>query len=189
MICPLQLNPALHTPPLRRLHRHLGEAGRCVPPVPAVQPAAGGGRRLLLPAVPQRPRYRCHHHQLPIALELACGRGPALAADAPLTHSRSPLAAVPCADAVPGLHGLQGSGSYLSLDVDGRVIRVESFAKFMAPGAGRGGPRHVCLWELAGQLCCCAAVLTGAAVAAHIVVQACGWAGSQHTPRSSTSSQ
>ncbi|EFN55510.1 hypothetical protein CHLNCDRAFT_133915 [Chlorella variabilis] len=41
-------------------------------------------------------------------------------------------------DAVPGLHGLQGSGSYLSLDVDGRVIRVESFAKFMAPGLRLG---------------------------------------------------
>lgn len=43
--------------------------------------------------------------------------------------------ALPLADAVPGLHGLKGAGSYLSMDTDGRVIRVDSFAKFLAPGA------------------------------------------------------
>lgn len=40
----------------------------------------------------------------------------------------------PPADAVPGLHGLLSAGSYLSLDTDGRVIRVDSFAKFLMPG-------------------------------------------------------
>ena len=35
---------------------------------------------------------------------------------------------------MPGLHGLRGAGSYLSMDTDGRVIRVDSFAKFLMPG-------------------------------------------------------
>jgi hypothetical protein len=39
---------------------------------------------------------------------------------------------------VPGLHGLVRGGSYLSLDTEGRVIRVDSFAKFMAPGLRLG---------------------------------------------------
>jgi kynurenine/2-aminoadipate aminotransferase len=39
---------------------------------------------------------------------------------------------------VPGLHGLPRGASYLSMDVDGRVIRVDSFAKFFAPGARLG---------------------------------------------------
>lgn len=33
---------------------------------------------------------------------------------------------------VPGLWGL--GKSYLSLDTDGRVVRLDSFAKFLAPG-------------------------------------------------------
>lgn len=44
----------------------------------------------------------------------------------------------PPADAVPGLHGLRGAGSYLSLDTDGRVVRIDSFAKFLAPGLRLG---------------------------------------------------
>lgn len=41
-------------------------------------------------------------------------------------------------DAVPGLPGLRGAGSYLSLDTDGRVVRIDSFAKFLAPGLRLG---------------------------------------------------
>lgn len=40
--------------------------------------------------------------------------------------------------ALPGLHGLQGCGSYLNLDRDGRVVRIDSFAKFLAPGLRLG---------------------------------------------------
>eukprot|EP00887_Chlorella_sp_A99_P007988 scaffold12.g7988.t1 len=39
---------------------------------------------------------------------------------------------------MPGLRGIAADGSYLSLDVDGRVIRVDTFAKFMAPGELKG---------------------------------------------------
>jgi DNA-binding transcriptional MocR family regulator len=56
-----------------------------------------------------------------------------------------PAAAAPALlAAVPGLAGLAASApaapcrSYLSLDVDGRVIRVDSFAKFLAPGLRLG---------------------------------------------------
>lgn len=47
-----------------------------------------------------------------------------------------------------GLNGLiaQGPQSYLSLDTDGRVIRIDSFAKFLAPGLRLGwvsGPEMV----------------------------------------------
>jgi kynurenine/2-aminoadipate aminotransferase len=41
-------------------------------------------------------------------------------------------------DAVPGLHGLRGAGSYLGMDTDGRVIRVDSFAKCLMPGLRLG---------------------------------------------------
>ena len=49
---------------------------------------------------------------------------------------------------VPGLNGLiaQGPQSYLSLDIDGRVIRIDSFAKFLAPGLRLGwvsGPEMI----------------------------------------------
>lgn len=53
----------------------------------------------------------------------------------PLLPTHAPTACSPRADAVPGLHSLRGAGSYLSMDTDGRVIRVDSFAKFLAPGA------------------------------------------------------
>lgn len=49
------------------------------------------------------------------------------------------------ADALPGLHGLRGAGSYLGLDTDGRVLRVDSFAKFLMPGAPR--------WLFLGRAC------------------------------------
>ncbi|PSC74701.1 Adenosine deaminase [Micractinium conductrix] len=42
------------------------------------------------------------------------------------------------AAAVPGLPGLRLSGSYLSQDTDGRVLRVDSFAKFLMPGLRLG---------------------------------------------------
>lgn len=48
-------------------------------------------------------------------------------------------------NAQPGLHGLT-SHSFLPLDVDGRVIRLDSFAKFLAPGFRLGwatGPRSI----------------------------------------------
>ncbi|KAL6776906.1 hypothetical protein ACKKBF_B03955 [Auxenochlorella protothecoides x Auxenochlorella symbiontica] len=35
---------------------------------------------------------------------------------------------------VPGLRGLPRAASYLSLDVDGRVLRLDSASKFLAPG-------------------------------------------------------
>ena len=48
-------------------------------------------------------------------------------------------------NAQPGLHGLT-SHSFLPLDVDGRVVRLDSFAKFLAPGFRLGwatGPRCI----------------------------------------------
>jgi kynurenine/2-aminoadipate aminotransferase len=45
----------------------------------------------------------------------------------------------------PGLKGLE-SHSFLSLDTDGRVVRLDSFAKFLAPGFRLGwatGPRNI----------------------------------------------
>lgn len=45
-----------------------------------------------------------------------------------LQHSDPPL----------GLHKLNKRSSYLSLDCDGRVLRIDSFAKFMAPGLRLG---------------------------------------------------
>lgn len=45
----------------------------------------------------------------------------------------------------PGLHDLV-SHSFLSMDVDGRVVRLDSFAKFLAPGFRLGwatGPRSI----------------------------------------------
>jgi len=48
-------------------------------------------------------------------------------------------------DAQPGLHGLT-SHSFLPIDVDGRVVRLDSFAKFLAPGFRLGwatGPRSI----------------------------------------------
>lgn len=55
---------------------------------------------------------------------------------------------------MPGLHGLtKGNNdnnaqqqSYLSMDVDGRVMRVDTFAKFLAPGLRLG-------WVTARQVC------------------------------------
>ena len=38
----------------------------------------------------------------------------------------------------PGLAGLPRASSYLSLDTQGRVIRLDSFAKFLAPGLRLG---------------------------------------------------
>ncbi|PSC75895.1 B Chain Kynurenine Aminotransferase Ii Inhibitor [Micractinium conductrix] len=41
-------------------------------------------------------------------------------------------------DSPPGLAGLPRHASYLSLDVDGRVVRIDTFAKFLAPGLRLG---------------------------------------------------
>ena len=82
-------------------------------------------------------RWACCFAQA-VAVRLgAVGRTPRL---------RPRPAACVCAVAVPGLLGLRRSGSYLSLDTDGRVIRIDSFAKFLAPGGWVcvcGGVRRV----------------------------------------------
>jgi kynurenine/2-aminoadipate aminotransferase len=44
-----------------------------------------------------------------------------------------------CPTDAPGLHGLSSCcTSYLSMDADGRVIRLDTFAKFLAPGLRLG---------------------------------------------------
>ena len=55
-------------------------------------------------------------------------------------------------DDVPGLHGLAAGAcgappSYLSMDCDGRVVRVDSFAKFLAPGGWVAGAWVGGRWE------------------------------------------
>ena len=115
-------------------------------------------------------RWACCFAQA-VAVRLgAVGRTPRL---------RPRPAACVCAVAVPGLLGLRRSGSYLSLDTDGRVIRIDSFAKFLAPGGwvcvcGGGGVEGGCAgWRVwgAGWGASTAAVGTGLGAAA------ASWAG------------
>lgn len=77
------------------------------------------------------------------AVYAACRRhGLIIVEDDPYCYLRYGAAALAAAEnpgpaAMPGLAGAAAEGSYLGLDADGRVIRVDSFAKFLAPGEQR----------------------------------------------------
>ncbi|MDC0525886.1 hypothetical protein OAO87_02710 [bacterium] len=51
-------------------------------------------------------------------------------------HARASAAGDPGAGEVPGLKGL--GPSFLSVDTDGRVIRLDTFSKLLAPGLRLG---------------------------------------------------
>jgi hypothetical protein len=65
-----------------------------------------------------------HTDVLKLRLEL-CWRG--------LVHAVQDMQAALAAGEVPGLQNL--GKSFLSIDTEGRVLRFESAAKFLAPGA------------------------------------------------------
>ena len=119
-------------PPLQGRRSALSQERRCTTsPCSELQAAVTS-------APPSFPSYRCSCHLLllpsPPLLPSCSRHGILIVEDDPYFYLQFPSGP----QHPPGLAGLPRASSYLSLDTQGRVIRLDSFAKFLAPGLRLG---------------------------------------------------